>query len=137
MIKEKIGLITGLIVILLVIITLALYFMNAGTLDLTGLASVALIIILVSAAIYVIWDRATNIRKGLPAKDERLVLTSYKAGYFGFIAAIWTAVVAPVLADILFDHELEGHYVTAAVVLVSAIVFMISYLLIARKGNRP
>jgi len=133
--KDKIGIVLGLVVTLLVLVTLAFYIINAGTIGLTDLASLAIVIILVLAASYVIWDRAKNIRKGLPAKDERLINISYKAGYYGFIAAIWIAVGAPLIYDILFNYELEGHFVTAIVVLASGFVFVVSYLYLYRKGN--
>jgi len=71
----------------------------------------------------------------LPASDERLKNVSYRAGYYGFIAAIWSAVFAPVLADTLLGHELEGHLVTAVVVIVSGFVFAVSYLYLAQKGH--
>jgi divalent metal cation (Fe/Co/Zn/Cd) transporter len=133
--KDKIGIIIGLVVTLLVIVTLAFYFLNAGTVELTEFASFGIAIILVLAAVYILWDKAKNVRKGLPAKDERLILINYKAGYYGFIAAIWAAVGAPVLADILLGHELEGHYITAIVVLVSGFVFIASYLFLVRRGK--
>ena len=76
-----------------------------------------------------------NIRKGLPAKDERLIKINYKAGYYGFIAAIWGATFGPVIIDIIWGVELEGHLVTALVVLVSGLTFIISYLALAGKGN--
>jgi divalent metal cation (Fe/Co/Zn/Cd) transporter len=133
--KEKIGIIAGLLVTILVLITLVFYIMNIGTIEFIELGSFAIVIILVLAATYIIWDQAKNIRKGLPAKDERLINISYKAGYYGFIAAIWSAVGAPLLSDIFLDHELEGHYITAIVVLASAIVFMVSYLYLAWKGK--
>ncbi|MCJ7570628.1 MAG: hypothetical protein MUO82_01960 [Candidatus Thermoplasmatota archaeon] len=109
--------------------------MNAGTMELTELLSLAIVIVLVLAATYIIWNRAKNIRKGLPAKDERLININYKAGYYGFIAAIWSAVGAPVVYDILFNHELEGHLVTAIVVLISGFIFVVSYLYLAWKGK--
>jgi len=134
--NDKTGIILGLLATILVLLTLAVYIMNAGTIDFTELGSFAIVIILVLAATYIIWDRAKNIRKGLPAKDERLINISYKAGYYGFIAAIWSAVGAPLLADIFLGREeLEGHYITAIVVLVSAIIFMISYFYLAWKGK--
>ncbi len=64
-----------------------------------------------------------------------LVLINYKAGFYGFIAAIWSAVFGPLFIEILFDYELEGSRVTAVVVLVSGFVFAASYLYMNRKGN--
>ena len=80
-------------------------------------------------------DYLKNIRKGLPVKDERLKLTEYKAGFYAFIAAIWSAVFAPLFFEIFFDYELPGSRVTAVVVLVSAFVFIASYLYMYWKGK--
>ena len=93
------------------------------------------IAIIVVSSTYVIWDRAKNLKAGLPAQDERLKLAGYKAGYYGFIAAIWSAVGSNISSIIFFDQELRGGLVTAAVVLVSGIVFMVSYLYFSRKGT--
>ncbi|PNX48782.1 MAG: hypothetical protein BV459_01555 [Thermoplasmata archaeon M11B2D] len=133
--KEKIGILIGLIVAILVLLTLALWMMNLGTLEFMELGSFAIIIFLVAAAFYVLWDRVKNLRKGLPAKDERLLSINYKAGYYGFIAAIWSAVFGPLFIDIIFGYELEGSRVTALVVIVSGIVFIVSYLYLATKGK--
>ena len=51
------------------------------------------------------------------------------------IAAIWGAVFVPLVIDILFDYELPGHLVTGVVVLCGGLVFMISYMYLAWKGN--
>jgi hypothetical protein len=84
---------------------------------------------------YIVWDRLKNVQKGLPAKDERLTNISYKAGYYAFIAAIWSAVFSPLLADFILKRELNGGDVTAIVVLISGFVFVVSYLYLYRKGN--
>jgi hypothetical protein len=133
--KNTIGIIIGILVAIAVLLTLAVWMMSIGTIRFFDLGSFAIIIILIASALYIIWDRAKNIRKGLPAKDERIILTTYKAGYYGFIAAILTAVGAPLIIDILFNQELEGHLVTAFVVLISGFTFMISYLYVSWKGD--
>ena len=134
--KEKIGILIGFILGITVLITLAVWMMNLGTIEYIELGSFVIIIILVALAMYIIWDRAKNIRKGLPSKDERLIAISYKAGYYGFMAAIWSAVFGPMLIDIIFGHELEGHLVTALVVFTSGIVFISSYLFLSTKGSK-
>lgn len=133
--KDRIVIAVGLLITVLVIVSLAAYLMFVGTIGYAELSPVAIITVLVAFSIYILWDRARNVSKGLPAKDERLERINYKAGYYGFIAAIWSAVGGPLLVDILFDRELEGHLVTAVVVIVSGFVFAISYLYLARKGN--
>jgi hypothetical protein len=133
--KDKIGVILGLLVTILVIVTIAFYMMNVGTIEFTELGSFAIVIILIVATSYIVWDRAKNIRKGLPAKDERLININYKAGYYGFIAALFSPFIGQFIADIILGIELTGSQVTAVVVIVSGFVFVISYLYLAWKGN--
>lgn len=133
--KDRIVVALGLSLVVLVLISTIAYITFAGTIGYGEIASVAIVAILVSFATYIMWDRARNISKGLPAADERLKNINYKAGYYGFIAAILSAVLAPALADILLDYELEGHLVTAAVVISAGFAFAASYLYLARKGS--
>jgi len=133
--KDKIGIFIGIGVAVLVLATLSLFVLNAGAIELNEIMLVGIVIVLVAFAGYILWDRLKNIRKGLPAKDERLILTNYKAGYYGFIAAIWSAVFGPLFIDIVFRYELPGSQVTAIVVIVSGFVFVLSYLILARKGD--
>ena len=133
--KNKIGIALGLLVTILVCATLAVYVIYAGAIGYAEMAPVAIVVILVAFSAYVLWDRARSVSKGEPAVDERLKNANYRAGYYGFIAAIWSAVLAPTLVDILFGYELEGSRVTAAVVIVSGLVFAVSYLYMTRRGN--
>ncbi len=133
--KDKIGIVVGIGIAVLVLAALALYVISAENIELSEITSMSIILILVSSATFILWDRLKNIRKGLPAKDERLVLVNYKAGYYGFIAAIWSAVGSNLLAGIIWDIELEGSHVSAVVVLVSGFVFVTSYLYLSRKGD--
>ena len=133
--KDKIGIVLGIGIAAMVLVTLSLYVLNAGSIELKEISLIGVVLIIVALAVYVLWDRIKNVKKGLPAQDERLKLTSYKAGYYGFIAAIWSAVFGPLAIDILFDYELPGHHVTAVVVLVSGFVFAASYLYMYWKGN--
>jgi len=133
--KDKIGIVVGIGIAAMVLVTLSLFVLNAGNLELNEIMPIGIVLILVAFAMYILWDRIKNVKKGLPAKDERLKLTNYKAGYYGFIAAIWSAVFAPLSFEILFDYELPGHLVTAVVVLVSGFVFATSYLYMYWKGK--
>ncbi|HIH28785.1 MAG TPA: DUF2178 domain-containing protein [Thermoplasmata archaeon] len=115
--------------------TLFLYLMQTGDINADKILLVGIILILVIFAMYILWDRIKNVRKGLPAKDERLITINYKAGYYAFIAAIWSALFAPLLFDIFSKNELKGSDVTAIVILISGFVFVISYLYLHWKGN--
>jgi hypothetical protein len=124
----------GAMLIVVVLVSLAIYLVAP---DETGFGQMTAVVVLalVAFAAYMIWDKARNASKGLPTKDERLTNVSHRAGYYGFIAAIWSAVFAPMIYDTLTGRELEGHLVTAVVVIVSAFAFVISYLYLARKGS--
>ena len=133
--KDKLGIIAGIGVATAVIVTLYFYITNAGNLELNEILPIIIVLILVISTMYILWDRIKNIRKGLPAQDERLKLTNYKACSYGFIASIWSAVGAPLISGIFFDYELPGNYVTAIVVLCGGLAFMVSFIYLAWKGN--
>ena len=133
--KEKMTSMAGIGIAVLVIFTFALYLTAKETIEPFDILTVLIITIIVITSIYLIWDRVKNLKAGLPAQDERLKLVGYKAGYYGFIAAIWSAIGSNIGSIMLFDQELRGGLVVAAVVLVSGIVFMISYIYFSRKGN--
>jgi uncharacterized membrane protein YbhN (UPF0104 family) len=133
--KDIKGILLGIGITAVVLVTLSFYLLNAGNIELEEIFPIGIVLILVASAIYILWDRIKNVKKGLPAQDERLKLTNYKACSYGFIASIWSAVGAPLISGILFDHELEGHYVTAIVVLCGGLAFIISYMYLAWKGE--
>ena len=133
--KDKKGILIGIGIAAAVLVTLSFYVLNAGNLELNEISLIGIVLILVAFALYILWDRIKNVKKGLPAKDERLILTNYKAGLYGFIAAIMSATFGPIIIEILFDYELPGSRVTAVVVLVSGFVFVASYLYMYWKGK--
>lgn len=133
--KQKLEIVFGIGIAVLVLVTLLFYLLNAGNIELSEIFPIFIVIILVASAFYILWDRIKNMRKGFPAQDERLKITNYKACSYGFIASIWSAVGAPLLSGILFDYELPGNHVTAIVVLCGGLAFMISYIYLAFKGK--
>lgn len=133
--KEKLTIIVGAGIAVLVIFTAVLYLMAKDSIGYLDILAEVIILILIISSIYLVWDRLKNIRAGLPAKDERLKIAAYKAGYYGFIAAIWSSVGTNLGYIMIFDQELRGGLVTASVVLVSGLVFMLSYFYFSRKGN--
>ena len=133
--KDKLGISVGIGIAALVIVTMYFYISNAGNIELEEIFPIGIVFILVASTIYILWDRIKNIKKGLPAQDERLKINNYKACYYGFIASIWSAVGSPLISGIIFDYELPGHYVTAAVVLCGGVSFMLSYIYLTWKGE--
>ncbi len=133
--KEKLSVVLGIGVLVCVVFTFGFYFFAKGAIELFDVISLSIISIILITSTYIIWDRFKNLKKGLPVQDERMKQLGYKAGYYGFIAAIWSAIGSNMTSIILFDEELRGGLVVASVVLVSGIVFMLSYLYLAWKGN--
>jgi len=132
--KDKMTAIVGIGIAVLVICTFLIYFAAKDAIEFFDIMTLIIVTILVVTSLYLILDRVKNLKVGLPAQDERLKIAGYRAGYYGFIAAIWSAVISNLGYIILFDQELRGGLVTAVVVLVSGIVFMISYIYFSRKG---
>jgi hypothetical protein len=132
---QKLVILMGIGITALVVVTFVYYILADPTIELFDLISIPIILIIILISSYIIYDRAKNIKKGLPAQDERLKIAAYKGGYYGFIAAIWSAVGSNMLSIILFDEELRGGLVTAAVVLISGITFMLAYFYFSRKGE--
>ena len=109
--------------------------LSTGGQDPSAYLLVIIPIVLILSASYIIWDRIKNMRAGLPHEDERSKRINYKAGYYGFIAAIWSALGSNTISVIMYDKDLRGGLVVASVVLVSGLVFVIAYLYLMMKGD--
>ncbi len=133
--REKMTIMVGAGISVLVIVTFIFYLTAKEIIELFDIISILIVMIIVITSVYLLWDRMKNLKAGLPAQDERLKFAGYKAGYYGFIAAIWSALGSNIGHIMIFDQELRGGLVVAAVVLVSGIVFMISYIYFSRKGT--
>jgi multisubunit Na+/H+ antiporter MnhB subunit len=133
--KGKKEIIVATVVVAMVLLNLFFYLMGTGEIEFNQIVLVGIALVLVGLAMYIIWDKIRNVQKGLPGKDERTVSMSHKAGYYGFIAAIWSAVFTPLFFDVSSGYELKDGDVTAIVVLVSGFVFVVSYLYLYWKGK--
>ncbi len=133
--KAKKEIIVTTVLVVMVLLTLFFYLMGTPKIEYNQIVMIGIIVALVGLAMYIIWDNIRNVQKGLPAKDERVISISHKAGYYGFIAAIWSAVFGPTIIDVLFGYELDGGDISAIVVLVSGFVFVVSYIYFYRKGK--
>ena len=71
--RDKLGIAAGIGIALSVVVTLLLWMAGAGDLDIGESVPVGIAAILVASATYLLWDRMKNVRRGLPAKDERLI----------------------------------------------------------------
>lgn len=132
---QKLVIMMGVGITTLVVFTLGFYMLKDPAVELFDIVTIPIILIIVLTSSYIIYDRYKNIKKGLPAQDERLKQSAYKAGYYGFIAAIWGAVGSNMLSIILFGESLTGNLVVASVVLISGVTFIFSYFYFSRKGE--
>jgi len=71
-----------------------------------------------------------NVRRGLPMKDERTRRIETKAAAWGFYVNLYA-----LLALGMFGDALEVHTATGIAVLVSALVFLVSYMLLNRSDR--
>ena len=133
--KEKMTIVLGIGITTLVVFTLGYYVLASPSIGLFDIITIPIILIIILSTSYIVYDKIKNVKAGLPTKDERLKLAAYKAGYYGFITAIWSAVGSNWLSILIADQDLRGGLVVAAVVLTSGIVFMLSYFYFSRKGN--
>ncbi len=133
--KEKMIIALGIGITALVVFTFGFYLFANPSVELFDIISIPMIIIIILTSSYIVYDKWKNIKVGLPTKDERLKQAAYKAGYYGFIAAIWSALGSNWFSIIFYDQDLRGGLVVASVVLVSGIVFMSSYFYFSRKGE--
>ncbi|VVC72143.1 Uncharacterised protein [uncultured archaeon] len=79
-------------------------------------------------AAYLAWDRGKALKAGLPATDELGKRAAYKAGYYAFMVALWSALAAGML-------DFPANYVVGAVVISSAVAFAAAYVYLIRKGK--
>ena len=65
--KQKIMIIAGIGITILVLITLFLWVINTDDLESSTFISFFIILVLVISTIYILWDRMKNLKKGLKA----------------------------------------------------------------------
>lgn len=127
--KEKTRLVIGAVVLLAVVSTLALYVSSDKSIDLIELVGIILVpLILVFGAAYILWRKAESMKSGLPMEDEFSKKVSYRAGYYAYMVSIYVALAVMFL-------ELPVNQAGAIVILIPAIVFMGSYIILERKGD--
>jgi hypothetical protein len=133
--NEKVKIISGLIASVLVVLGLALYAMNIDAINPMEMGTGLIALLLVAGATYVFWTRMKSYRKGLPAEDEFSKKVNYKAGYYGFIAAIWSSVFIGWMEPLFVGMGLEFRHGPTMVLLVTGFVFIVSYIWMSRRGS--
>jgi len=137
--KEKMSIITGIGVAILLLIVVGFYFMGSSPLDLSNLLLIIIPIILVLGVITILWDRIKNLKAGLPSADERAKKLHWKAGAYAYYTTIWISVGTLwyniIFADNLGFPELNAGQVVAIIVLLSALCWFTFQFYFIRQGD--
>lgn len=137
--KDKLGIVLGAGVAVLVVVGVIFYLLGSGSLQLSDILMVIVPIMLVFGAIFILWDRVKNIRAGLPTADERAKKLHWKAGAYSYYATIWIAVGTMwyniIFADNFGLPELGAGQVVAVIVLLSAMLWFVFQFYFMRKGD--
>ncbi len=135
---DKFKVLIGAIVAAAVLVTAAMWILLSGKESLADLLIPTIAVLLAVISMKFVWDRAKSIKAGLPAEDELSKRAAQKAGYYAFIAGIWTA-VGTMFASAFVEREygivLQAHHYTAPVVLVPGIVFVLLALYFRDRGR--
>ena len=130
--KDKTSVALGIGVILAVIVTFILYVLGAGSLDISEYAMMGIVIAILAGAIIIVAMNYKNMRLGLPVKDERYHSINHRAGYYAFIAAIWISLGTAFMGNYI---NLPWRYNSYIILLGTGLVFVVSYLILNRKGE--
>lgn len=132
--KDRMRVILGAAVILLVIAGISLYVTQDEEINLPEfLAIVVIPLILVLGAAKILKEKAKNAKSGLPAEDELSRKINYKAGYYAYISSIGIALSTMWASE--FFAGLEARHVAEIVILLPGMVFIGTYLYMSRKGD--
>jgi hypothetical protein len=137
--KNKSSIVFGAGIAALVIILIAFYIFGSATRELSDILMIIIPIILVIAAITILWDRIKNIRAGLPTADERAKKLHWKAGAYTYYITIWIAVGTLwyniIFADNLGFPALTAGQVVAVIILLSGIIWFVFQFYFMRQGD--
>ena len=137
--KEKLSVVAGAGIIILILIIAALYLVGSPSINLSEILLIIIPLILVVGAITLLWDRFKNLKMGLPSADERAKKLHWKAGAYSYIITIWIAIGTLwyniIFADELGFPELNAGQVVAAIVLLSGLCWFALQFYFMRKGD--
>ena len=123
---------------ILVLLGVIFYILGSENIDVLDLGLIILPIILVIGVLFILKDRISNVRAGLPVEDERAKKLGWKAGAYSYFATIWLA-VGSLWYNIFADNygfpmlNIEG--VIAVIVLGSGIIWMLLFFIFTRTGD--
>ena len=135
--QDKMKVIAGFIVSATVILTLVVYMLFAGSLQLSEILVFPVVIVIGLLALFLVIKRAKAYKSGLPFDDELEKKVKWKAGYYTFLVIIYVSLGVAWYADFLekAGTPMPARYAAYIVILASAVLFFIFYLYLGRKGD--
>jgi hypothetical protein len=137
--NDKLAILLGFATSISVILGIAVFFLAGGGESIMDYIMIALTLVMVVGASFLIVKKTSNVRAGLPAEDELSKRISWKAGAYSYYASVWTAVALIwynlLLPKILGVPELGTLHLMAFVILIPGIFFVMLSLVFARKGS--
>jgi len=130
--KNKVTVAISIVIVAAVLVTLTFYVLGASFLGLPDYGIPAVALLIVAIAVLIVAMNYKNFRLGLPVKDERTKKIDAKACRYAFIATIWIALGTAMMEDYV---TLPWRYNSYIIMLGSALVFLISYLILYYKGS--
>lgn len=129
----------GFGVVAAVLLTLAFWAGNAGSLEFGETVVMAGVLALAGAAAFVVLKRGREIRAGFNPDDELSKKAGWKAGYYAYLASVWTAVGVMWLNILVTETygfpDFSMGQVIAAIVIIPGIVFLALALLFRSRGK--
>ena len=137
--KEKLSIVAGAGVIILILIIAIFYLLGSPSIDASEIILVIIPLILAVGVITILWDRIKNIKSGLPSADERAKKLHWKAGAYTYYLTIWIAIGTMwyniIFADELGFPALDAGQVVAAIVLLSGLCWFTLQFYFMRQGD--
>jgi hypothetical protein len=139
--KDKIKIVLGMAVAVLVMFTVGTYFSFSGGdgHSLGEMFAVVSAVVLSLAAIYYIWERKTDVDAGMPFEDELSKKIMHRAGYYAYFASMYTALTVSMfeenIAMALGMSQMELSTAVGIIVLVPAIMFFVAIFYFKRRGD--
>jgi hypothetical protein len=137
--QEKMKIALTLVMSVSVVLGLVAYLYAAQPINYGELAVMGTVLVIVAFAVIIVLRKFRSMRAGLPSEDEMSRRITHKSGYYAFIASIWTTLGLS-WADILWREDFGGagfgvSELAAGVILITGLVFVLSFLYLSRSGN--
>lgn len=137
--KDKYSLILGLGLAIAVIVGLFYFLKNSGEFDVIEYIYLLLVLLILAGTSVILWNKAKDIKAGLPVGDELATKTAWKAGYYAYLFSVWVA-VGLLWYNILIPErfgvpELTVEQVIGIIVLLPGAFFIGFSLYLNKKGD--